>query len=70
MQLHIVEHHKRIFPMLFRLDSTTYATTERYILEEFTPDTLAGLSGAPDGIMAGALKAAQTDDKQTQSKKP
>lgn len=59
VQLRIVEHHTRIFPMLFRLDSTTFATTERYILEEVTPDTLAALSGVPEGAMAEALKTAQ-----------
>jgi hypothetical protein len=66
VQLQIVEHHTRIFPMLFRLDSTTFATTERYILEEVTPDSVAALSGAPDGVMAAALKVAQTHAEQSQ----
>ena len=55
VQLRILKHHTRVFPVIFGLDMTTVGTTEFFIAEEVTEMTMADFSGIGRRAMRIAL---------------
>lgn len=55
VQLRILQHHTRIFPIIFGLDMSTVGATEFFITEEVTEMTMADFSGIGRRAMRVAL---------------